>query len=158
MNFIQIIVATLGRICLSAIFILSSVQKFLNWHETEQAVITKINDLLHLLQGQEGLHGLVSAALPWSKELLVCAAAFELVGGLLVFSGYRVRFGAALLILFIIPTTFLFHHYWLLQGGDREIQMIMFLKNLSILGGLLVVLGMGAGRMGEISTPKPAAK
>jgi putative oxidoreductase len=45
----------------------------------------------------------------------------------------------------LIPTTMVFHHFWELQGADRALQMIHFMKNISILGGLLIVLALGKG-------------
>ncbi|MES2344359.1 MAG: DoxX family protein [Chlamydiota bacterium] len=145
MIFLRSLIAAIGRICLSVIFILSGASKLLNWHEMELTVTNAMNDLNILMQGNEVIYQLTAMALPWSKELLGAAMVFEIIGGLLVFLGIRVRLGALLLILFLIPTTFLFHHYWLLQGADRELQMTMFLKNLSILGGLFVVLALGTG-------------
>jgi putative oxidoreductase len=55
--------------------------------------------------------------------------------------GYFARFGAFLLLVFLIPTTLIFHSNF----GD-QIQMIMFMKNVSMFGGLLVLLAVGAGR------------
>jgi uncharacterized membrane protein YphA (DoxX/SURF4 family) len=76
---------------------------------------------------------------------LAMAATCEIVGGLLIFLGMWVRFGALILVLFLIPTTFLFHDFWQLQGPDRALEMTMFLKNLSIIGGLLILLAYGKG-------------
>jgi uncharacterized membrane protein YphA (DoxX/SURF4 family) len=145
MNALRALIAAIGRMCLSVIFILSGVSKFLNWHEMEQTVTTTMNNLNILIQGNEVMYQMITAALPWSRELLGLAMTFEIVGGLLIFLGIRARLGAFLLILFLIPTTFLFHHYWLLEGSDRELQMTMFLKNLSIFGGLFIVLALGTG-------------
>lgn len=146
MNGLKMIAAALGRMCLSAIFILSAINKFLSWNETELSLVNTMNDLISKVQEGTWIHEMLSYALPWSYELLICAALFEIVGGLLIFVGMRVRLGAALLLLFLIPTTFFFHHFWLLQGADHELQMIMFLKNLSIFGGLLIVLAFGKGK------------
>jgi uncharacterized membrane protein YphA (DoxX/SURF4 family) len=54
--------------------------------------------------------------------------------------GYFTRFGAVLLLLFLIPTTLIFH------GADDPGQKIQFMKNVSMFGGLLVLLSAGAGR------------
>ncbi|MCS7271144.1 MAG: DoxX family protein, partial [Gemmataceae bacterium] len=50
-----------------------------------------------------------------------------------------------LLIVFLIPATVIFHNFWAFEGQEQQMQMIMFLKNLAILGGLLLVVGFGAG-------------
>lgn len=149
MNLLQKIVAFFGRIFLSLIFILSSLAKIMNWQGTEQAVSNALTDLKIALQGMQGIQGGLETLLNWVPLLVVLAVVFELFGGLLIFLGIKVRFGAGLLLLFLIPTTLLFHHFWLLQGADRDLQMIMFLKNLSIFGGLLILLAFGTGAKGK---------
>jgi|YNPMSStandDraft_2_1061718.scaffolds.fasta_scaffold80000_1 putative oxidoreductase len=115
----------LGRICLSAIFLLSGINKVTNWEQTAQ-----------YMQAQ---------GMPLVPLFLLGAIVLELAGGLSVLLGYQARLGATLLILFLIPATLIFHNFWVFQGQEQQMQMIMFLKNVAILGGLLLVLGMGAG-------------
>jgi putative oxidoreductase len=69
------------------------------------------------------------------------AVAVEVVGSLSLLLGYRTRAVGWLLFLFMIPTTLIFHTNF----GDPN-QMIHFLKNVSIMGGLLYVARYGAGR------------
>jgi len=76
---------------------------------------------------------------------LVLAIGFELIGGLSVLLGVKARWGALLLVAFLIPTTLIFHDFWQYDGQQAQQQMIHFMKNLSILGGLVFVLGAGAG-------------
>lgn len=83
---------------------------------------------------------------PYSEILLVIAIIMELGGGLMVLLGYRARFGAALLFLFIIPVSYFFHDFWNLTGVASSEQMYHLLKNITILGGLLYVMTFGAGR------------
>jgi putative oxidoreductase len=71
----------------------------------------------------------------------VGAIFLELVGSITVILGYFTRFGALLLIVFLIPTTLIFHTRF-----DDQVQMIMFMKNVSMLGGCLVLLAHGPGR------------
>jgi putative oxidoreductase len=71
---------------------------------------------------------------------LVGAIAVEVLGGLSVILGYKARWGAAVLFAFLIPATLIFH-----TNFGNQTQMIMFLKNLSIMGGLLFVITHGAG-------------
>jgi putative oxidoreductase len=92
---------------------------------------------------------MVQHLLEWSLDnaafLLAVAIALELVGGLMIFLGIWVRLGALFLVIFIIPVTIVFHHFWQLHGADRTLQMIMFMKNLSIFGGLLYLIAWGKG-------------
>jgi putative oxidoreductase len=75
------------------------------------------------------------------------AILLELGGGLLVAIGYKARFGAAALILFTIMTMIFFHNFWAFEGADYQMQMINFMKNLAITGGLFLILAYGAGPM-----------
>ena len=119
--------ALLGRILLSAIFIISGVSKLFNWATTSQFM---------------AMHGV-----PMPSLFLLGAILIEIVGGLSLLLGFRARQGAALLFLYLIPVTLIFHDFWALGGADRQMQMINFLKNISIMGGLLEVVALGAGRM-----------
>lgn len=145
MNFLQHFVMIIGRMCLSLIFILSAVAKVLDWQGTEGALLGAFSDLLHYTPQYPELQSILTWALSSTNLLLIVATIFELLGGLLIFLGVQVRFGAFLLLLFLIPTTVTFHHFWYLQGADHNLQMIMFLKNLSIFGGLLYLLALGKG-------------
>ena len=76
---------------------------------------------------------------------LLGAIVFEVGGGLSVILGYRARWGALALIVFTVPATLIFHNFWALEGMDQQINMIMFMKNLSMIGGLSLVAAYGAG-------------
>lgn len=76
--------------------------------------------------------------IPWTPILLLFATLFELCGGLSILLGYREKLGAILLILFLIPATVLMHQFWFVEGAMRELQLTHFLKNLAILGGLIL--------------------
>ncbi|NEP57099.1 MAG: DoxX family protein [Symploca sp. SIO2G7] len=110
-----------ARICLSIIFIQSGISKIPNFGGTQQFM--SANGVPMALTG----------------ILLFAAIIFLLVGGLSVLLGYKARWGAMILILFLVPTTFIFHNPF--APG----QMIAFLKNLGLIGGLLMVSYTGAG-------------
>ena len=101
--------------------------------------------MLNYTQTMPMIQDLLNTVIPWAGGLLMLAVLFQLVGGIFLFLGIKVRFAAFLLILFLIPVTLTFHSFWYLEGQEREFQIIMFLKNLSIFGALLYVLGMGRG-------------
>jgi uncharacterized membrane protein YphA (DoxX/SURF4 family) len=134
----------LGRACLSLIFIIAAYYKIIDWAGSEEALMAQLNQGINAYQNIEWLHDLIDYMIPWSSILLLVALVFELMGALLVFLGIKVRLGAILLILFIIPTTFFFHPFWTLTGADKRLQMTMFMQNISVLGGLLLVLAYGA--------------
>lgn len=116
----------LGRICIAAIFILAGIGKFMDFDGTATYMASKGMTMIPLF--------------------LFGAATIEILGGLSLVLGYKTRLGAAILLLFLIPTTYIFHDFWNLEGAERTSQQIEFLKNLAIFGGLLYVIAVGAGR------------
>jgi putative oxidoreductase len=81
---------------------------------------------------------------PLARVLLVLAMLLMGVGSILLISGVRARLGAVLLMVFLVPTTLIFH-----TALDDPGQRIAFFKNLSILGGLLLVANRGEPRGGR---------
>lgn len=114
-----------GRVLLSPIFIMSGLQKIGGWEQTAGYMASKHMPLVPLF--------------------LAAAIVLELCGGLSVLLGYRARLGAAALIVFLVPTTLIFHNFWAYTGQEQQMQMINFMKNMAILGGLFVVMGLGSG-------------
>lgn len=139
MSLFRILFSSIGRVCVSFIFILSGIGKIIDFDQSLQNLSEQIIVLPRAY-----------AAFPWLDEwimelsgqaplLLGVAATIEILGGMLLLLGWKARLGATLLAIFLIPTTLVFHHFWDLQGPDRSLQMAMLLKNLSILGGLLYI-------------------
>jgi putative oxidoreductase len=83
--------------------------------------------------------------LPAPGVAIALAAAVELACGLAILAGFKTRFAAWLLFLYLIPVTYFFHNFWAVQGQEQQTQMINFLKNAAIMGGLLVLSVNGAG-------------
>jgi len=113
--------ALIGRVLLVLIFVNSGIGKIGNFEGTAQVMAQ---------------HGM-----PYTFFFLAGAIFLELVGSITVILGYFTRFGALLLIVFLIPTTLIFH-----TNFADQVQMIMFMKNVSMLGGCLILLAQGAGR------------
>ncbi|MEN0002949.1 MAG: DoxX family protein [Bacteroidota bacterium] len=83
----------------------------------------------------------------WKQDLLLTATiAFLLVGGTLILIGYRSKLGAVLILVYWIPVTFIVHSFWNDPPEEQRWQSILFMKNLAITGGLLMVLVNGSGR------------
>ena len=60
--------------------------------------------------------------------------------------GYKVEWGAGLVVLFLVPVTFMMHNFWAVSDPMMaQMQMAMFMKNLSMLGGALLISYFGAG-------------
>lgn len=119
-------VATLvGRALLSGIFLSSAVNHLMHWGQS--------------------IGYMESKGVPMPHLLLALAVICMLVGGVSVLVGIRARWGAILLILLLIPVTFVFHNYWAVASEDSTNQMHHFMKNLGLIGGLLMVVAFGAG-------------
>lgn len=115
----------LGRALLALIFLVSALHKLAAWQAT--------------------VAYMASRGMPAAPAFLVAAVALEIAGSLSLLLGFRARVGAALLIAFLVPTTLVFHCFWTMTGAERQVNMIMFLKNLAIMGGLLLVAAFGPG-------------
>lgn len=85
---------------------------------------------------------MASKGMPLVEPLLVGAIIIELVGGLMLAVGWKARWAAWAIFLFLIPTTLIFHPAW----ADPA-QVIQFQKNLAIMGGMLYVAFMGPGKL-----------
>ncbi|MGC1878119.1 MAG: DoxX family protein [Rhabdochlamydiaceae bacterium] len=139
------LIAFLGRALLSIIFISSGINIILDWQNTHQFFIQNLSDWLALNVGNATLQSAIEFGMAHGSLLLLLGVIFQIVGGLLVFLGLWVRLGAFLLIIFLILATPTFHHFWQIQEPDRQMQMINFMKNVSIMGGLFILLALGKG-------------
>jgi putative oxidoreductase len=79
--------------------------------------------------------------------MLVGAIAFLIAGSLAIILGYKARWGAALLLVFLAMASYFFHNFWALTGPEQQQQMIEFMKNLALIGAMLLVIANGTGPM-----------
>jgi len=105
----------IARVLLCLVFINAVIGKLASFTDTAGAIAAK--------------------GLPMASALVVASMLLMAAGSALVISGWRSRLGAALLLIFLIPTTLLFHG----NAGDAA-ERIQLLKNLSIMAGLLFVI------------------
>ena len=111
-----------ARICLCIIFINSGIGKILGFGGTAEMMANR--------------------GLPIANILLIFTISFQLFGGLSLLFGYKVKIGSILLILFLIPATLVFHNP--IANPD---EMNAFLKNIGLIGGLLMTIYAGAGAL-----------
>ena len=98
------------------------------------------------LVGIEGTASYIaSVGLPFPALLAVLAGVVELVGGIALVVGFKVRWAGLALALFTLAASVLFHPYWSAPAGQQMIPQLLFMKNLSVIGGLLLVSALGAG-------------
>lgn len=135
----------LGRIAISIIFVFAAAHKVLNWESTYQQFLDTLSQWQGRMAVFPSFQDFFSYIIPLAPIILLIATIFEGLGGILILLGFQPRAGALLLILFLIPVTVVYHPFWVLEGQEAQLQMIMFLKNLSILGGLLILASSGKG-------------
>jgi putative oxidoreductase len=115
-----------GRIFFSAIFIMSG---FLHFSQQEIAYAAH-------------------SGVPMAGLLVPASGVLALAGGLSILLGYRAKLGAWLLVLFLVPVTLLMHNFWAVKDPMMsQMQMAMFLKNVTMLGGALLISQFGAGAL-----------
>jgi len=123
-SFSQGAVVVLGRLFFALIFLIAAPNHF-----TRQTIA---------FSASQGVP-LASIAVPLSGVVAIA-------GGLSILLGYRAKLGAWLLVLFLIPVTLTLHKFWTVQDPMMaQIQMILFMKNVSMLGGALLISQFGAG-------------
>jgi putative oxidoreductase len=83
---------------------------------------------------------------PLASILVPFSGVLAFAGGLSILLGYRAKLGAWLLVLFLVPVTVMMHNFWAVHDPMMaQIHMGMFMKNVSMLGGALLISQFGAG-------------
>jgi putative oxidoreductase len=88
---------------------------------------------------------MASVGLPLAKVLLILTIVIEVGGGIALILGWCVCWAAAALFVFTFLAAMVFHQFWSADPANVTAQMVNFMKNLSIMGGMLYVMAYGAG-------------
>ena len=88
---------------------------------------------------------MASNGMPMAEVLLVLTIALELGGGILLILGWQARWIAAAFFGFTFLAALIFHPFWAADAASFTSQLNNFMKNLSIMGGMLYVMAYGAG-------------
>ena len=84
--------------------------------------------------------------IPLAGVLVPASGIAAIVGGLSILLGFHGKLGAWLLVLFLVPVTFAMHNFWAVKDPMMaQVQMAMFMKNLTMIGGALLISQFGAG-------------
>ena len=136
--------ALIGRVLLAGMFIISG------WGK---------------VTGYSGTVGYIaSQGLPVPQVLAIIAIAIELGAGLAIAFGWKTRWAAVAMAIFLIVITPIFHAFWNVPADQAMAQNINFMKNVSILGGMVLLWAFGPGgfsmdeaRMRNIEMPRRRA-
>ena len=127
-NFLGGIGSVIGRILISTIFLMSAVgNKIPNFSKT-----------VMVMEGE---------GVPWPSLMLLGAILFLVGGSVSIIFGCQTRLGAILLAIFLILATYFFHDFWTFEGEAQKLQMIQFMKNMSLFGALIFIFVNGPGGM-----------
>jgi putative oxidoreductase len=121
----QIYLALLGRLLLASLFLISGIGKVTGFAATIAYIQSK--------------------GLPMAELGATAAAALEIGAATALVLGWKTRWVAFLLTMYTLATAILFHHFWTFAPPQLAVQQVQFLKNISIIGGLLSVMAWGPG-------------
>jgi putative oxidoreductase len=108
------------------------------------ALIFLMSGLNHLMGA--GADYAAAAGVPMAKVMVPLAGLLAFVGAISILLGYKVKYGAWLIVIFIIPVSFAMHKFWGISDPmQQQMQMAMFMKNVAILGGALLLAYFGPG-------------
>lgn len=124
MTLFENLLILLARILISSLFLWAGATKIWHWKGSAEYMQSK----------------------KMPASLLPAAVVLQLIGGLSVLLGFEARVGVLLLIVFVIPSAIKMHDFWNLQDPERTTQKTLFMKDVAVLGGLLLLLITGAGR------------
>jgi putative oxidoreductase len=117
--------ALIARILMSVMFLVSGISK---------------------ITGFDGTVGYIgSVGLPMPTALAAAAAAVELLASLALIIGWKTRWAALALAVFTATATVFFHNFWAMPASEQMMQQISFVKNLAVIGGLLLLASAGPG-------------
>ncbi len=115
----------IGRILIAGIFVFEGIDSWLYFDNTMQQMI--------------------DYGITWNTELLLNGAIFVLItGSIFLLIGYRTGLATILLAMYWIPVTFIVYHFWNETGYTHRLHKILFMRNMAILGGLLMVYVNGS--------------
>ena len=120
--------ALVGRILLALMFVLAGAGK------------------LGDISGTAGY--IASGGVPFASAVAVAVGLFELIAGLALVVGFQARWAALALAGFTLVASVLFHPFWSLPADQAFVQQLLFMKNVSVAGGLLLVAALGTGGIG----------
>jgi putative oxidoreductase len=108
------------------------------------SLIFIVASLGHFSQGT--ISYAAAQGVPLATVAVPLSGILALLGGLSVALGYKAKWGAVLLGLFLLPVTVMLHNFWAMQDpATAQMHQVMFLKNVSMLGGALLILNFGSG-------------
>jgi putative oxidoreductase len=132
---------TFGRVLFAVLFIVSGATKLFDLAATADVIASKVAIPAALTSYTSQLESITGMEM--KQMLAIAAGAVELICGLMIALNFGSRFFSLLLIVFVMVVTFYFHDFWNQTGADARNNLIHAMKNLSIIGALFIIAGIG---------------
>jgi uncharacterized membrane protein YphA (DoxX/SURF4 family) len=132
-------IVSIGRVLFAVLFVFSGASKLFDIASTTQAIADKVVIPAFVMPYTAQIEA--ALGMPTAQLLAIISGIVEIAGGLFIALNIGARFFAWLLVLFVAVTTFYFHNFWDMAGAERINNLIHALKNLSLIGGLLIIAG-----------------
>jgi putative oxidoreductase len=123
----------LARILVVAIFVYTGISKLTHFDGTSHMIAEK--------------------GIPLATVATAIAILIELGGAIAIIIGWQTKLAAAVQFVYLIFITFMYHNFWVAPPQLHDVQLINFLKNVGIMGGLLILATRGAGASAVDSAP-----
>jgi putative oxidoreductase len=115
----------LARILVTAIFVYSGISQLMHFDSTA--------------------HVIAARGIPLATVAAAISTLIDLGGSAMIIIGWKTKLAAAIQFIYLIPVTIMYHNFWAAPPQMHEMQLLNFLKNLGIMGGLLILATRGAG-------------
>jgi putative oxidoreductase len=137
---VQGVITVVGRAMLAMVFLMSAVgNKIPNFNQVTGYM--------------------TSEGVPAAQLMLAGAIVFLIAGSLALIVGFKARIGASLLLVFLVLATYFFHDFWTFEdAAEKQQQMIQFMKNMALMGAMLLIIANGSGPMSLDAKAGPASR
>ena len=142
------LIFALGRICVPILFIVAGYRKFMSVGGIAKTLADKKVPAPVQLEAWTGM--------PRYEVLGYAVATIEVLCGVMILIGFKARFAAIVLFLFTIGTVLISHDFWNMEGAAAAANLTQALKNLSIMGALLLIAAIGSGSLSLDGRPRDA--
>jgi uncharacterized membrane protein YphA (DoxX/SURF4 family) len=140
MERLRAFIITISRFCISVFFLVASVKNVLYWHESEGRLMSALLDWQTYIDFSNEMSAIISFFISFAPLIHGLITTMMLVGGLLVLIGVKEKLGIVLLVLFLIPNAILYHPFWWVDGVMREVETMLFFKDVALVGCLMNLL------------------
>jgi putative oxidoreductase len=134
---------TFGRVLFAVLFIYTGATKLFGIQATADFIASKMTIPALLAPYTSQLETMTGMPLP--QLLAISSGCFEILAGLMIAVNFGARFFAILMIFFVLVVTFYFHDFWNQSPPDNAKTLIDALKNLTLVGALIMIAGYGRG-------------